>query len=214
MTIYQSTKVLPYVYMGIHRETGQFYIGSRTSKRIKLPPEQDILKYRTSSKIVKPIFDQFDWFIIAMFFDKDFATDFEQELIKENWENPLIMNQHYQYGGGNMYAHNLVRTGANNSFYGKTHSEESKRKMSESRMGKLNPNFGKSHSDETKQKMRESKKGKLEKLWKIINPNGEEFIIFGLRQFCRKTGLDQGNMINVSRGKSKHHKGWKCVRLD
>lgn len=37
MTIYQSEKALPYVYIGIHKETGQFYIGSRTTKKLKTP---------------------------------------------------------------------------------------------------------------------------------------------------------------------------------
>lgn len=44
-------------------------------------------------------------------------------------------------------------TGAKNHFYGKTHSEESREKMSKARSGKLtgadNPMYGKTHSDET-----------------------------------------------------------------
>lgn len=47
-----------------------------------------------------------------------------------------------------------------NPFYGKRHSEESKKKMSESRKGELHPMFGKRHSEETKKKMSESKIGK------------------------------------------------------
>ena len=43
--------------------------------------------------------------------------------------------------------------GENNSFYGKTHSEETKQQFSESRIGENNSFYGKTHSEETKQKM-------------------------------------------------------------
>jgi hypothetical protein len=63
------------------------------------------------------------------------------------------------------------RSGPNNPFYGKIHSEETKRKISEARAGKPNPNmardikgeknpfFGKQHSAETRQQMSEAKSG-------------------------------------------------------
>ena len=42
------------------------------------------------------------------------------------------------------------------SFLGKIHSEETKKKMSESKMGEKNPWFGKKHSPETIEKMRKA----------------------------------------------------------
>ena len=51
---------------------------------------------------------------------------------------------------------NLDRHGKNNSFYGKTHSEETKRKISET----LSKRRGYKHSEETKRKISESHKGK------------------------------------------------------
>ncbi len=50
--------------------------------------------------------------------------------------------------------------GKNNPILGKTRSEETKIKMSESKKGKNNPNFRRHLSEETKIKMSESKKGK------------------------------------------------------
>jgi hypothetical protein len=165
MTIYRSTKVLPYVYMGIHRETGQFYIGSRTAKSIKLPPEQDLIKYRTSSKIVKPIFDEFDWHIVAMFVDPIECYNFEQELIFENWDNALKLNKSYHKNSikqfnmiGKVYtdeekdrlkslfsedrrkSYSLSRIGENNPMYGKR--------------GELSPNYGRKLSDEHVEKIK------------------------------------------------------------
>jgi hypothetical protein len=84
MIIYTSEKVMPYVYMGTHRQTGQFYIGSRTGKQQTLPSHKDLYLYRTSSRRVKPIFDEFDWVIIAEFFDPKAAYAAEQELIHDN----------------------------------------------------------------------------------------------------------------------------------
>lgn len=50
----------------------------------------------------------------------------------------------------------LHNTGENNYWYGKTLSEETKMKMSESHKGKNNPMYGKHHSEESKNKMSES----------------------------------------------------------
>lgn len=99
MNIYPSSKVNPYVYICIHRETKEFYIGSRVAN--KEPSHLDFPKYRTSSKNVKPRFDQFDWYIVAEFTyqtSKNDAYDFEQLLIYENWKDPLILNKHYSHG--------------------------------------------------------------------------------------------------------------------
>ena len=53
--------------------------------------------------------------------------------------------------------------GKANSFYGKRHSNETKRKMSENHFninGENNPMYGKSHTEETKQKMRKKMTGR------------------------------------------------------
>lgn len=55
-------------------------------------------------------------------------------------------------------------SGEKNPFYGKAHSEESKRKMSEATVGKQagekNPFYGKTHSEESKRKISEAHVGK------------------------------------------------------
>lgn len=93
MTIYNSTKVLPYVYQLTHKETGQFYIGYRCSN--KEPSTNDLgYDYFTSSKYVKNLgFDNFDLMIIAEFFTKNAAIEFETQLITENWKHPLNLNK-------------------------------------------------------------------------------------------------------------------------
>jgi group I intron endonuclease len=51
--------------------------------------------------------------------------------------------------------------GETNNFYGKSHSEEFKKSLSESRKGSGNPMFGRKLSDEAKRKISERNKGKL-----------------------------------------------------
>lgn len=89
-----STKALPYVYILTHKETGQFYIGYRYAN--KSPSSEDLGKsYFTSSNLVKPKFFEFDISIVAEFFNKEDAYFFEQQLIKESWTNPLILNRRF-----------------------------------------------------------------------------------------------------------------------
>lgn len=91
---------MPYVYMCIHKQTQQFYIGSRTSKKIKEPSHLDFPKYKTSSNIVKYDFDSYNWFIVAEFLDNGSAYEFEQKLIRENWLNEKLLNGTVSSGDG------------------------------------------------------------------------------------------------------------------
>ena len=85
----------PYVYLGINRTTSEFYIGVRYShSKHKRNSVDDLgIVYYTSSRIVKPIFDQFDWKIIAQFNNKEDALEYEDQLIREHWNNPLLLNK-------------------------------------------------------------------------------------------------------------------------
>ena len=49
--------------------------------------------------------------------------------------------------------------------------------------------------------------------WNVIDPMGRETVVYGLGEFCRNNNLDQPHMWEVSNGKRKHHKGWKCQKL-
>lgn len=92
---YVSTKTLPYVYMGTHKITNKFYIGYREMNN--RPSHKDLYTYKTSSKVVKPIFNEFNWIILAEFYDGNDAYDFEQYLINSHWDNPLLLNKNCHY---------------------------------------------------------------------------------------------------------------------
>lgn len=54
----------------------------------------------------------------------------------------------------------LHNKGEKSHMYGKHHSDETKKKISEAHKGEKNPFYGKSHSEKTRRKMSEAKKGK------------------------------------------------------
>lgn len=102
-------------------------------------------------------------------------------------------------------------------------SKEEREKQSQRFSGKNNPMYGKPGSMKgvimsecSRQKMREAKiklgPVKVYK-WEIIHPNGIRETIINLKEYCRKHGLSQGNMVEVSKGSRPHHKGYKCKRI-
>lgn len=163
MNIYQSNNPLPYVYKCIHKITREFYFGFRC-KNVKsnTPSSNDLgIQYFTSSKIVKPKFEEFEYIILAEFFNSDDAYKFEQYLIFQNWGNPLLLNKFHQYNSLKMFKTNG------------TISDETRNKISVANKGKKRENIslehrrklsiantGKKASEETKQKLSASHLGK------------------------------------------------------
>lgn len=45
------------------------------------------------------------------------------------------------------------------------------------------------------------------------SPDGDEFTVDRLAQFCRKHGLTLTCMLNVAKGRQWQHRGWRCCRL-
>jgi len=143
-------KALPYVYWLTHRDTGEFYIGYREINEV--PANEDLgVDYKSSSKLVESlVFDNFDQQIIAEFPTGEEAYIYEQRLIKEHFNDPMCLNRHYID----------VDSGKSHFRHNNPHSEESKRKMSEARLGKPSPRKGSTHTDSAKTKQRESHLGK------------------------------------------------------
>lgn len=112
-------------------------------------------------------------------------------------------------------SHSINMRGKGNPFYGRKHSEETKKKISLKKIGsKL--------SAETKDKISKACKGRkpskesIEKLsllnskiWFLICPDGNKIKVKNLAAFCREKNLDQRNMCNMYRGIYKTSKGYK-----
>ena len=137
-----SQIVLPYCYKITHKTTGQFYIGSRCNKSAKHYSEDFGIKYFTSSKEVKELgFENFkiDW--IEEFPTKELAYDWEQMMIHVNLKDPLCLNKFSTFKNKKF------------SYSGKTHSEESRLKISNKAKNRI-------VSKETRNKMSNTRKGK------------------------------------------------------
>ena len=133
-----------------------------------------------------------------------------------------------------------VTKGRNNPFYGKEHSEASIQKISEAGKGKKisekqkrkqsQAMKGRMSSEDHKRKISVALKGKkklekhVEKMAKahfkryiVITPKGEKIFVNGLAKFCREykeEKLNNGHLIEVAKGKYKHHKGYRCEYME
>lgn len=88
-------------------------------------------------------------------------------------------------------------------------TEEGQRRLSENgaKAGKLG---NKAQRNRFKQEGRTI----AEKTWLITTPSGEQFQITNLAKFCRENGLSKCHLSAVSKGKRKHHRGYKVEKLD
>jgi hypothetical protein len=201
--------------MCVNKTTNKFYIGYREQNvKLGIPSHIDFPEYKTSSKLVRPDFDNFTWFIVAEFFNGNDAYDFEQELINNHWDDPLLLNERCYYrkerfkgapgrGGspkGRKFSEKTLRkmSEAKKGILGRSHTEESKLKISNANKGKKMPPV----SDETRQKLSDSHKGliKSEEHRKNLS--------------IANTGKSMSEEIRrkiskANKGKSSPHKGQK-----
>ena len=154
------SKPLPYVYICTHKETKEYYIGYRYKNTI--PSYQDLPIYRTSSKKVKDRFDEFEYAIIAEFFNKEDAYLFEQTLIKDHFDDPQCLNQTHFHGHKMFTKHSReTKEKIRKALTGRKRppfTEEAKVNMA---IARKNRNFQLVHSEVTKQKMRDAHIGRI-----------------------------------------------------
>lgn len=115
---------------------------------------------------------------------------------------------------------------------GHIHTPETRAKMSANSTVKGKPahNHGSEHTLETKDKIRQAMVGhacseetrkkmsvssrathvRFRKTLIVTNPDGVEYSVVGIRQFCHDHQLDRSTLTRVANGKLSHHKGWKA----
>ncbi len=89
------------------------------------------------------------------------------------------------------------RKGEKNPFYGKHHSEITRKEISKASKGKNNPNYGKHFSKEIKQKMSEAKKGKYDN---ENHPNWKGGEIKIICKICKKEKYIKPYSIKIGKG--------------
>ena len=126
---------------------------------------------------------------------EDHAHAMEEYFIREN-------NSHYRFG----YGYNMTYGGEGTR--GIHRDALTRQRMSAAQIGKKK-------TEESRNKLLVSmlRYGeKIAKDWVITDPAQNTFVIKNLRRFCIENNLDQGNMMKVVNGTSKHCKGYVCKR--
>lgn len=95
-------------------------------------------------------------------------------------------------------AANRISMKGNQNRLGAVLSDQTKKKISEARIGQTSPRKGVVLTDATKQKISQAKIGTISKARKsyiIQLPDGTEQTITGLSLFCKKHGISAGNLL-------------------
>ena len=208
-----------YVYYS-YEEYGRGYIGKRECKCL---PEEDIKYFGSfTDKTFKPT----QKIILKTFGSVEDALEVESILhdFYEIDKNPHFANRarqtskkfYYINPSENMLGENNpakrpeVRKKISDSAKKRVLSEETRRKISLSNMGKKSPKgmLGKKLTEEQKQKVREKKVARDTKIWNIKDPEGKIHTTNNLKYFCNLNNLTDSAIHHVISGKRNHHKGW------
>jgi hypothetical protein len=87
---------------------------------------------------------------------------------------------------------------------GRPKSQEERERQSAVLKGRTSPMKGKKAPKLSQYNKDQSK------LWEVVTPTGQIYLVKGLSEICRQYNLDSSCMSRVASGHQKHHKGWKC----
>ena len=151
------------VYIHKNKINGKVYIGQTCQNPIKRWDNGKgyITSTRFYNAIQKYGWDNFEHIILYSGLSQEEANKIEQKLIKQ-YKAQNDQYGYNITSGGNNYSHSeetKQKIGKANSIAlkGKTHSQEQNKAISEKFTGKGNPFYGKHHTEETKKKISESR---------------------------------------------------------
>lgn len=158
-----------------------------------------------------------DWIhtIFDTFYNKEDALDYESFLIEmfdaiENGYNTSTYgNSHFKCSDESKKKISESKIGKKNPMFGKHLSEETRKKLSEANTGENNPFYGKHFSEESKKKIRENNPSKQVLQF---SKDGEFIAEYpSTREAGRKIGCNPSNICACCKGKLKSANGyiWK-----
>lgn len=173
---------MAYVYQVKHRETGEFYIGSKYA--IGATPD-NTKEYLGSSKGKTERCNRYkyllsnerhllDKIIIEIFDTKQDALALEIEMHNKLFDNPLCLNGAKQTS--NKFSASFI--GKEHHFFGKNHSSNAREKMRLAKLGKVRGSHSAEHKEKISlaqrgRKLTEEHKAKLS-LAKLGKPRGKD----------------------------------------
>ena len=142
---------IPFTYYLFHKPTGKKYYGVRYKKGCH--PDDLWNKYFSSSIKVKKLIeeygiDSFDYQVRKIFSSSQDARKWESRVL---WKLRVTLKDEWLNDNYGM---------SNPTMIGKTHSEETKIKMSAKQSKENNPMWGKTHTKEVRQRISEANRGK------------------------------------------------------
>lgn len=105
-----------------------------------------------------------------------------------------------------------LQTGENNSFYGKKHTEESKKQISLKKKGvSCNKGSIRPWAKDNLKSIKNRAYGKF----KIIEPDGKTLLVENLKQYCKNNNISYTSMSSLSNGNyyGESYKGYKIQKL-
>lgn len=219
------------VYLITNEINGHDYIGYTSldlEKRFKLHVSSKTKSMPIVDAIKKYGSKNFNITLLCDFDTKNEATSQEIKLIEElkpyynihpgGTGGPMcgVMNGMFGRKHTDEWKENkrLSTSGEKNPMYKRNHSIETKKILSEMKLGNTPWNKGRTgvYTQETLDKMSKPKteqhKNKIKKEYSFISPDGKSVHVIGLTEFCLKNNLNIGAMSDVWNGKRKKHKGW------
>lgn len=221
MEIFNKKIPVYYVYYS-YEEFGRGYIGYRRLKNAPTPEQEDYKGSYTDSK-----FDPNHKIILGIYFSKKEAQIAEYKLHKffnvvknPHFANKVATGQTGKLNGVEQHTEETKQK-LREKALGKKASLETKKKLSEMRMGENNAFFGKTHTDEFKKDLSEKRKGKNNPSWESgkkryfknnrlgIEENSISIsMLFNKYPFLKNHYTSQGFSKAFSRGK-KTYKDWE-----
>ena len=208
-----------YVYYS-YEEFGNGYIGKRECKCL---PEEDInyfgsfrdKTFKPTQKIILETFDSVEDALEAEcvlhdFYEVDKNPHFANKARQTSKKFYYITPSENMIGENNPAKRPEVRKKISDSAKNRKASEETKRKMSKSHMGRISPKgmLGKKLTEEQREQIRERKVARDNKTWVMKDPEGKIHTANNLKYFCEQNNLTDSAMHHVICGKRNHHKGW------
>jgi hypothetical protein len=208
-----------YVYYS-YEEFGNGYIGKRECKCL---PEEDInyfgsfkdKTFKPTQKIILETFDSVEDALEAEcvlhdFYEVDKNPHFANKARQTSKKFYYITPSENMIGENNPAKRPEVRKKISDAAKNRKASEETKRKMSKSHMGRISPKgmLGKKLTEEQREQIRERKVARDNKTWIMKDPEGKIHTTNNLKYFCEQNNLTDSAMRHVICGKRNRHKGW------